>query len=84
MYFTVLSLKCYICNNLNDGKGCGHGNDADSALIKDCTEQAHEDGQHNIEYKICRKIVTWIDFDVNNSMNLNIMKILYAKRNFKP
>lgn len=64
---SVLSLKCYICNNLNDGKGCGHGNDADSALIKDCSEQAHEDGQHNIEYKICRKIVTWIDFDVNNN-----------------
>jgi len=62
---SVLSLSCYICNSLEPG--CGHGNDADKKFIKDCAAQAHEDGQHNIEYKTCRKIVTWIDFDVNNN-----------------
>jgi len=63
---TVLSLKCYICNNLKQGKGCGHGNDVDSNLLKDCSEQPHDDGHHG-NFTLCRKIVTWIDFDVNNN-----------------
>ncbi|ODM95250.1 hypothetical protein Ocin01_11431 [Orchesella cincta] len=64
---SVLSLRCYICNSLTDGSGCGHGSDADKKHIKECSEQAHQDGQHDVVYKTCRKIVTWIDFDVNNN-----------------
>jgi len=64
---SVFSLKCFICNNKDDGKACGHGTDVDPSFNKDCDTQAHEDGQHGIKYTMCRKIVTWIDFDVNNN-----------------
>jgi len=65
----VFSLKCYICNSIEHGMdGCGDGKDVDSKHIKDCdSHDAHEDGQHNVQYKMCRKIVTWIDFNVNNN-----------------
>ncbi|CAL8118394.1 unnamed protein product [Orchesella dallaii] len=64
---SVLSLKCYICNSVTSPTGCGHGSDADEKHIKECSEQAAEDGQNNVEYTLCRKIVTWIDFNVNNN-----------------
>jgi len=64
---SVLSLKCYICNNLKDGKSCGHGKDVDPALIKDCNTQSDDGHEGHVEWKFCRKIVTWIDFDVNNN-----------------
>jgi len=65
---SVLSLKCYICNNKDHGNDeCGHGKDVNKKYIKECSDQDNEGGQHHVEYKTCRKIVTWIDFDVNNN-----------------
>jgi len=64
---SVFSLKCFICNNLKDGKGCGHGDDVDKMHIKDCSTQSQDGQEAQHEYTLCRKIVTWIDFDVNNN-----------------
>jgi len=64
---SVFPLKCVICDNHKDSD-CGHGGDVKSdKYAKDCSEVAATDGVQGSTFEICRKIITWIDFDVNNN-----------------
>jgi hypothetical protein len=63
------SLKCYICNSVENKEGCGHGKDVNEDFLRECNDQPSEDGGViGSKYQFCRKIITMIDFDVNNSM----------------
>lgn len=63
------SIKCYVCDNYSNGTECGHGKLSDKYLF-DCPSQApvnDPDAIHGAKYEICRKIITSIEFDVNDS-----------------
>jgi hypothetical protein len=59
-----------ICDNVKDKDGCGHGGDAQvDKYTKDCAEVTEAEGGsvQGSTFVICRKIITWIDFQVNNN-----------------
>jgi hypothetical protein len=69
----VTSLKCYICTDVKNATGCGHGADVDPAFLKDCNSQDKDVVElnpvrpTNKEFTLCRKMVTQVDFDVNSN-----------------
>jgi len=67
---SVFPLKCVICDNQKDKTGCGHGSDVDvEKHLKDCADVTDAEGGSvtGANFVICRKIITWIDFNVNNN-----------------
>lgn len=66
------SLKCLICNSKKD-KGCGHGSDADKKWVRECNTTEPEFKSQlptlptNKTYTLCRKIVSTVDFEVNEN-----------------
>lgn len=62
------AFECYVCSSENtDKKKCGVGSDVDASYKIDC-DKANKTfgGGENVKYNSCRKIITWVDFDVNN------------------
>jgi len=57
------ALKCYICNSVDNSTGCGHGKEVSRDFLQECGEPPVQ-GQ---KYDMCRKIVTMIEFNVNNN-----------------
>lgn len=54
LYFTVLSLQCYVCNTFNSGDDCASADKLKSSpqLLQNCSELP--DGER---YTYCRKMV---------------------------
>lgn len=70
-------LQCYVCNGGTKGEGsgekCGIGSEGlDPSFLINCTQasKALGGGEAGVEqaggWSYCRKIITWVDFDVNN------------------
>jgi len=75
----VSSLQCIICNSVTDEK-CGHGSDVDlKKYLKDCDEtykiaDTNDTFRRQLPtlpeketFKLCRKMVTTVDFAVNKN-----------------
>jgi len=61
-------IQCYVCNNYVHKTGCGHGKDVSDEYLVDCNNLTPGDGGvSGSNYDLCRKIVTSIEFDVNNN-----------------
>jgi hypothetical protein len=68
-------LKCYQCNSFEHGlTKCGHGKDAvDPSFLDTCPPPPAPEFGSKPEDRVeqCRKIVTMIEFDVNNNTAIN-------------
>jgi len=66
----VMPIKCYICDNVTNKGECEHG-DIDKKFLKDCNDEAQTSNQtagvDGADWKLCRKIITWIDFNVGEN-----------------
>jgi len=60
--------KCFVCSSDTPGKKCGIGNDVDQSFLIDCKQddKTFGGGEAGVNYTFCRKIITWVDFDVNS------------------
>jgi len=63
----VTSLKCYICDSITS-TDCGHGTTVGPQHLKECsTGMGQLVPPENLNYTLCRKITTTVDFDVNTN-----------------
>jgi hypothetical protein len=70
--FSATSLKCYVCSSVEDPKTCGAEKEhVDKKHILECDSESAKDLnptlQPNQTWSVCRKLVTNIEFDVNES-----------------